>query len=76
MVPAVHMRLQVVLESPDHVDHVDHEQQCGFRGKRGTGDACSTVKLLIKKRREHGLETWLEFIDLVKAFDRVGILKR
>jgi hypothetical protein len=60
--------LQVVLESPDHVDH---EQQCGFRSKRGTCDASFSLKQLIKKRREHGLESWLEFVDLVKAFDRV-----
>ena len=29
------------------------------------------VKLAMKKRREHGLETWILFIDLVKVFDRV-----
>ena len=64
----MHMRLQMILESPDHVDH---EPQCGFRSKRGTCDASFTVKQMIKKRREHGLETWVLFIDLVKAFDRV-----
>ena len=25
----------------------------------------------MKKRREHGLESWILFLDLVKAFDRV-----
>ena len=25
----------------------------------------------MKKRREHSLETWILFLDLVKAFDRV-----
>ena len=30
-----------------------------------------TVKLALKKRREHGLESWVLFIDLIKAFDRV-----
>jgi hypothetical protein len=34
-------------------------------------DATWTIKMLVKKRREHGLPTWLLFIDLVKAFDRV-----
>ena len=33
-------------------------------------DATYTVKMLVKKRREHGLSTWLLLIDLVKAFDR------
>ena len=27
--------------------------------------------MAIKKRREHNLETWILFLDLVKAFDRV-----
>jgi hypothetical protein len=30
-----------------------------------------TLKQLINKRVEHGLETYFLFIDLVKAFDRV-----
>jgi hypothetical protein len=34
-------------------------------------DAIFTVKTLINKRREHGMETWLLFLDLVKAFDKV-----
>ena len=65
--------LEVLAFMDDSVkeDHLDHEPQCGFRGKRGTGDASFTVKQLIRKRREHGLETWILFIDLVKAFDRV-----
>ena len=64
----LHARLATVCES---VDHLDHESQCGFRGGRGTSDAIFTLKQLIRKRREHGLETWVLFIDLVKAFDRV-----
>mmetsp|Transcript_64854 Transcript_64854/g.193832 ORF Transcript_64854/g.193832 Transcript_64854/m.193832 type:complete len:601 (-) Transcript_64854:243-2045(-) len=58
-------RLEPVIES------LDHEAQCGFRRKRGCSDAIFTVRQLIAKRREHGLETWILFIDLVKAFDRV-----
>jgi len=27
--------------------------------------------MAIKKRREHGLETWVLLLDLVEAFDRV-----
>ena len=68
MANILHLRLQPVLESPTHVDH---ESQCGFRTKRGTCDASSSIKTLVKKRREHGLDTWILFIDLVKAFDRV-----
>ena len=58
-------RLKPVKES------LPHEAQCGFRGGRSTMDATWTIKMLVKKRREHGLPTWLLFIDLVKAFDRV-----
>ena len=61
----IHKRLQPLIES------LDHENQCGFRQGRGCTDAVFTVKMALKKRREHNLETWVLFIDLVKAFDRV-----
>ena len=50
---------------------LDHEPQCGFRPGRGCIDATFTVKIALKKRREHGQESWVFFLDLVKAFDRV-----
>ena len=58
-------RLRPIQES------LDHESQCGFRPDRGCVDAIFTVKTALKKRREHGLESWVFFLDLVKAFDRV-----
>ena len=58
-------RLQPIAEG------LDHESQCGFRPGRGCVDAVFTIKLALKKRQEHGLETWVLFLDLVKAFDRV-----
>eukprot|EP00966_Prymnesium_polylepis_P107512 2488683-Prymnesium_polylepis.1 len=61
----LHARLEPIMES------LDHESQCGFRRRRGCSDAIFTIQELIAKRREHGLETWVLFIDLVKAFDRV-----
>ena len=33
-------------------------------------DVVFTVKTALGKRREHGLEIWVMFLDLVKAFDR------
>ena len=36
---------------------LDHESQCGFRPGRGCTDAVFTVKMALKKRQEHGLET-------------------
>ena len=61
----IHDRLQPIEES------LDHESQCGFRPGRGCSDAVFTIKMAMKKRREHCKETWILFLDLVKAFDRV-----
>ena len=61
-------RLKVIKESKEHLDH---ENQCGFRNGRGCSDGSFTIKALLNKRREHNLETWVLFLDLVKAFDMV-----
>ena len=61
----VHARLVPIAEN------LDHEAQNGFRPGRGCSDAVFTVKIAMKKRREHCNETWIVFLDLVKAFDRV-----
>ena len=61
----LHSRLQPLVES------IDHEAQCGFRQGRGCMDAVFSIKMALKKRREHNLESWVLFLDLVKAFDRV-----
>ena len=60
----IHHRLQPI------VKELDHETQCGFRQDRGCMDAVFTVKIAMEKRREHQQETWILFLDLVKAFDR------
>ena len=52
------------------VEELDHESQCGFRPKRGTGDVIFTLKMALKKIKEHNLESWVLFIDFVKALDR------
>ena len=58
-------RLQIVMEE------CGMEAQTGFRDQRGTIDGLFTTYMSLHKRREHGLETWALFIDLVKAFDTV-----
>ena len=63
----LHARLKPIKEGSG----LPHESQCGFRPERGTTDASFSLKQALRKRREHGLETWVVFIDLVKAFDRV-----
>jgi len=52
------------------------EEQNGFSGGRGCADGSFCIRQALKKRREHGLESWVLFVDLVKAFDSVprGIL--
>ena len=44
----LHMRLLPIQES------LDHEPQCGFRPGRGCTNAIFTIKIAVKKRREHG----------------------
>ena len=60
-------RLKPVKESI----RLDHESQNGFRWHKGCLDSIFTLKQVIKKRAEHGIDSWLLSIDLVKAFDRV-----
>jgi hypothetical protein len=48
------------------------EEQGGFMGGRGGSDGIFCIRqALKKKRREHGKESWLLFVDLVKAFGKV-----
>ena len=47
------------------------ESQTGFRYYRGTIDGAFTVINALRKRQEHNLESYVAFIDLIKAFDSV-----
>lgn len=47
------------------------EEQNGFTPGRGGLDGIFSLKVALQKRREHGLDTWAVFIDLIKAFDSV-----
>jgi hypothetical protein len=58
-------RLMVIL------DKRGLEEQCGFMRSRGTSDGSFSLKVALQKRREHGLDTWVLFVDLVKAFDSI-----
>jgi hypothetical protein len=63
-------------------ESLEQESQCGFRPGRGCSDASFSLRMAIRKRKEHGLETWVLLLDLVKAFDRVprsmlwGVLRK
>ena len=54
-----------------HAELGDDEQQHGFVKKRGCVDASFVLLQALRKRREHGLESWVLFLDLVKAFESV-----
>lgn len=47
------------------------DDQFGFRSGRGTREAILSVKIIAEKRLAHALDTYLAFIDLEKAFDKV-----
>ena len=47
------------------------ESQNGFLPKRGCSDASFALRRALQLRREVGLDTYIVFIDLVKAFDSV-----
>jgi hypothetical protein len=47
------------------------ESQTGFQGLRWVIDGIFATTLGLRKRKEHGLETYALFIDLAKAFDMV-----
>jgi hypothetical protein len=51
--------------------HFLSEGQNGFQKDRSCIDLLFSIKLLIEKRRNRNLETYLTFIDYVKAFDNV-----
>ena len=63
----LHNRLKPFKESV----RLDQEKHNGFRWQRGCLNSIFILKQLRKKRVEHGLNSWLLLIDLVKAFDRV-----
>ncbi len=45
--------------------------QTGFRPDPSTIDGLFATFVGLHKRKEHGLETWALFVDLLKAFDTV-----
>jgi len=61
----ISFRLQNILKD------VGCEYQNGFTSRRGCADGLFSIKMALQKRKEHELDTWLLFIDLVKAFDTV-----
>ena len=60
------------------LEHLGLKEQFGFQRSMGTTDASFVVRQAINLRHEAGKDTWVLFVDLVKAFDSVprdGVLK-
>jgi len=53
------------------------EAQSGFTRKRRCSDGSISLRQALKWRREYELESWVLFVDLVKAFDSLprGVLR-
>jgi len=54
-----------------HFESFAPEFSNGFRRHRGCTDALFILKEVCRKRKEHGLHTWLLFLDIMRAFDVV-----
>ena len=65
--------IPIILHSPllPIKENLDHEPQCGFIPDLGCIDAFFSVKTALQKQWEHGKESWVPFLGLVKAFDDV-----
>jgi hypothetical protein len=48
------------------------EEQAGSTPGKGCADATFTLKTALQTLREHGQESWVLFVDLVKAYDTVN----
>ena len=48
------------------------DEQNGFLHKKGCLDASFSLKLALQTRKEFGHDSWVVFVDLVKAFDTVN----
>ena len=56
----------------DCVEDILDDSQFGFRPGRSTTEAVFTVKMMLEKCWEWGVDKYALFIDLEKAFDRVN----
>jgi hypothetical protein len=55
----------------DHFETIAPEFSNGFRRERGCADALYILKTVLRKRKEHGLHSWLLLLDIKAAFDTV-----
>jgi hypothetical protein len=56
----------------NHLSHFNRDDQNGFTPGRGCADALAALKMSLQTLREHQQDTYVLFLDLVKAFDSVN----
>jgi hypothetical protein len=56
----------------NHLKHFGIEEQAGSTPGKGCADATFTLKTALQTLREHDQESWVLFVDLVKAYDTVN----
>lgn len=61
----VNRRLQKIIQSEGL------DEQFAYTAGRSSQHATFCLKTALQKRKEHGLPTWVCFVDLVKAFDSI-----
>ncbi len=61
----IHKRIQ------SKVEENIGEDQFGFRKGKGTREAILSLRIILEKRLKKGLNTYVAFVDLEKAFDNV-----
>ena len=54
-----------------HMQVIGLEAQCGFMPGKSTVDAIFTMRVSLQKRFRFQKDTWVLFVDFVKAFDTV-----
>jgi hypothetical protein len=68
------LKLSVLLSLTDCLHTYIHtlEEQNSFKFERGVIDGLFGLKIALHKRKEHGLSSWIVYVDLIKAFDSVS----
>ena len=56
----------------DHLEKNGLQEQAGFMKGRGCSDATATLKMTLQNLRAANQDSFILFVDIVKAFDSVN----
>ncbi len=54
-----------------HNKLLEHEEHFGFSGGSGITEGTFSLKLALKRRREHGKHSYVRFVNLIKHLTRL-----